>query len=309
VFALAATMCVMLAGALPWSDPAQWADAAGVPAGADAPTWATAIRAALAADPDQRPSAEDFAASLRRSGAAPGVTFHGARVDLRAFIPRRVRRLAASNTDAMSDGAHVSTGRAAPPPRRSRLRRFGRRHRGAVGTVVALVAVAVAGGTYAAAAGHTENAAASGPAPESVSPRMLQLMQGAKAASQTFLHKVGAGDISACSVVTGSNVVTTDLGPAPITCTDLVNRRSTLMSPAALTSMRTATVLEVASLSDPSARTGDNASPGGSPTSSGDPVALVTLPYVPALQHELARLEITMSFHNGRWWVSQVVVG
>jgi hypothetical protein len=235
------------------------------------------------------------------------VTFHGARVDLRAFIPRRVRRLAASNTDAMSDGPHVSAGRAAAPPRRSRIRRFARRHRGAVGTIAALVAVAAAGVGYAAVAGRTPNAEASGPTPATVSPRMLELMQGAKVAGQTFLNKVGAGDVSACSVVTGSNVVSTDLGPAPITCTDLVSRRATLMSAAALTAMRTATVLEVASLTDPAAQAGANAGTGASPA--GDPVALVDLTYVPALQRKLDRLEITMTFHNGRWWVSRVVVG
>ena len=100
---------------LPWSDPVSWTDAAGLPSGAGIPGWVEVIRAALAVDPDQRPTAEEFAAGMR-SGADPAdepaaVT----RVDLRGLIPREVRRLAAYSVDAMNDGNTV-VARATPPP-------------------------------------------------------------------------------------------------------------------------------------------------------------------------------------------------
>ena len=111
VFGLAATICVARAGMLPWSDPVSWADAAGLPAGPAA--WVTAIRAALDPDPDGRPTAEEFASSMRSAPEADGTA--GARVDLRGLIPRQVRRLAAYSLDAMADAGAVSAGRAAPP--------------------------------------------------------------------------------------------------------------------------------------------------------------------------------------------------
>lgn len=111
VFGLAATICVARAGMLPWSDPVSWADAAGLPAGPAA--WVTAIRAALDPDPDGRPTAEEFATSMRSGPEADGTA--GARVDLRGLIPRQVRRLAAYSLDAMADAGAVSAGRAAPP--------------------------------------------------------------------------------------------------------------------------------------------------------------------------------------------------
>lgn len=140
VFALAATICVALAGVLPWSDPVSWADAADVPSGPDAPGWASAIRAALAADPDQRPTAEDMANALRApvttpmskntavpmdasmaravaggGGAGkPSIDRPAVKVDLRGLIPRQVRRLAAQSVDAMADGRSQVVGRAAP---------------------------------------------------------------------------------------------------------------------------------------------------------------------------------------------------
>jgi hypothetical protein len=115
VFSLAATICVARAGMLPWSDPVSWADAAGLPSGAGVPGWVEVIRAALAANPDQRPTAEEFAAGMR-SGADPAEEPAGAaRVDLRGLIPREVRRLAAYSVDAMNDGSTV-VARATPPP-------------------------------------------------------------------------------------------------------------------------------------------------------------------------------------------------
>lgn len=115
VFSLAATICVARAGMLPWSDPVSWADAAGLPSGAGIPGWVEVIRAALAANPDQRPTAEEFAAGMR-SGADPAEEpAAAARVDLRGLIPREVRRLAAYSVDAMSDGSTV-VARATPPP-------------------------------------------------------------------------------------------------------------------------------------------------------------------------------------------------
>ncbi len=115
VFSLAATICVARAGMLPWSDPVSWADAAGLPSGAGIPGWVEVIRAALDANPDQRPTAEEFAAGMR-SGADPAEEPTGAtRVDLRGLIPREVRRLAAYSVDAMNDGSTVVAW-ATPPP-------------------------------------------------------------------------------------------------------------------------------------------------------------------------------------------------
>jgi serine/threonine protein kinase len=121
VFSLAATICVARAGMLPWSDPVSWADAAGLPSGGRLPGWVEVIRAALAANPDQRPTAEEFAAGMRDGddpAADPAVP---TRVDLRGLIPREVRRLAAYSVDAMNDGSTV-VARATPPPTINRRR-------------------------------------------------------------------------------------------------------------------------------------------------------------------------------------------
>lgn len=112
VFGLAATMCVVLAAALPWADPATWADVAELPSGPDAPPWVTAVRDALSADPDQRPNAEEFAAALRAPQDVSLTEFYGTRVDLRSLIPRQVRRLSAFSVVAMADET-PATGRAA----------------------------------------------------------------------------------------------------------------------------------------------------------------------------------------------------
>lgn len=115
VFSLAATICVARAGMLPWSDPVSWADAAGLPSGAGIPGWVEVIRAALSANPDRRPTAEEFAAGMR-SGADPAdEPAAAARVDLRGLIPREVRRLAAYSVDAMNEGNTV-VAQATPPP-------------------------------------------------------------------------------------------------------------------------------------------------------------------------------------------------
>lgn len=115
VFGLAATVCVARAGMLPWSDPVSWADAAGLPSGGSLPEWVEVIRAALSANPDERPTAEEFAAGIRSGDEpadAPGLA---ARVDLRGLIPREVRRLAACSVDAMVDGGTVVVAQAVPP--------------------------------------------------------------------------------------------------------------------------------------------------------------------------------------------------
>ncbi len=115
VFSLAASICVARAGMLPWSDPVSWADAAGLPSGAGIPGWVEVIRAALAVDPDRRPTAEEFAAGMRSGADSAEEPGRAARVDLRGLIPREVRRLAAYSVDAMSDGNTV-VARATPPP-------------------------------------------------------------------------------------------------------------------------------------------------------------------------------------------------
>ncbi len=114
VFALAATICVALAGVLPWSDPVNWADAAGLAGGPTAPRWATAIRSALDPNPDKRPTAEEMAEALRSPAAPLPDRPRAAKVDLRGLIPRKVRRLAAYSIDAMADDPSPVIGRAAP---------------------------------------------------------------------------------------------------------------------------------------------------------------------------------------------------
>jgi hypothetical protein len=131
VFGLAATICVARAGMLPWSDPVSWADAAGLPV--EGEVWADAIRAALDADPDRRPTAEEFAAAMREAPETTGDET-AARADLRGLIPRAVRRLAAYSIDAMADAGPLIVARVAPPaaptddsPRRRMLTRLASR--------------------------------------------------------------------------------------------------------------------------------------------------------------------------------------
>jgi len=114
VFSLAASMCVILAGSLPWADPATWADIADLPSRPDAPPWALAVRDALSADPDQRPNAEEFAGALRDPENVSLVEFPGVKVDLRSLIPRQVGRLSAFSTEAMAGDEAPATGRARP---------------------------------------------------------------------------------------------------------------------------------------------------------------------------------------------------
>jgi hypothetical protein len=114
VFSLAATICVARAGMLPWSDPISWADAAGLPSGRRRPGWVEVTRAALEANPDRRPTAEEFATGMRDGDDPADDAAAAARVDLRGLIPREVRRLAAYSVDAMYDGSMVVA--SATPP-------------------------------------------------------------------------------------------------------------------------------------------------------------------------------------------------
>jgi|GEM_PF-6502003 len=115
MFSLAATICVARAGMLPWSDPVSWADAAGLPSGEGIAGWVEVIRAALDPNPDERPTAEEFAAGMRSGDDPADDTAAAPRVDLRGLIPREVRRLAAYSVDAMNDGSTVVAS-ATPPP-------------------------------------------------------------------------------------------------------------------------------------------------------------------------------------------------
>ncbi len=315
VFALAATMCVAIAGALPWSDPTTWADAARLPSGPDAPDWVKAIRAALDADPDQRPNAEEFAHVLRRVAGPVTVGFHGAKVDLRALIPRTVRRLAASSVDAMSEGDGRASGRATAPGSRvvARARRGARTRQMVVGFAATAVLLIVAVTAFSLL-GRASNAVANGPTGGGtlVPQQTLLLMAGAREASESWLHRVAAGDASACQAVRGARIVTTAPGTTPVTCGDLVAHRATLLPPKAITAMRSATVLEVTGLTVGMHGTSTpvRETPATSDNGSGtdDAYAYVSLPYVPALASTLHRLEITMTFRDGHWWVASVVV-
>lgn len=319
VFALAATLCVALAGALPWSDPITWADAASLPSTPDAPGWVTTIRAALAADPDQRPSAEEFAHALRSQADEVMLDFHGAKVDLRALIPRTVRRLAANNMDAMADGVRPTWGRARAQVVRptKTVRRDARTRRVLVPVVGAAVLVAATLTSFVLFHRHSTHAATNGPAQSAPSQETLRLMAGAREASEAWIREIGAGDAAACQLMRGRNqVITAGRVATPMSCGDLLTHRSTLLPANALTAMRSATVLEVTGLttgltseSNPreSAPTTIETSDNG--VSHEDAYAFVTLPYVPSLETALHRLEITMTYQDGRWWVAAVDVG
>ena len=306
VFALAATICVALAGILPWSDPTTWADAADVPNGADAPPWATILRSALAADPDRRPSAEEFAAALRLPSAEPTALFHQAKVDLRGLIPRSARRLAAASIDAMTDAVVPARGRAVAPsedvPFR-RARRILREHR--VNLAIAALVVLAAGvfvwhhlsaDTTPPIAGRLPAVGMTGE-----TNNMSTLMDQARVEAQTFLHQVGAGTTSGCLAVQGTQNISTPGSSAPIDCEDLMAHVTTLLTPAARTALQHAQVIQAVGIASGDLE-GDNTGSGA------DPQAFVSIAYVPSLATSLNRLELTLDYHDRQWFVIMLVM-
>jgi hypothetical protein len=222
-----------------------------LPRGPEVPGWVTAIRSALAVDPDQRPTAEEFARALRQPSQRVPIMFHGAKVDLRAFIPRAVRRLAANNIDAMANGGHPAVGRA-PAPAHTPAVTVGhgaRTRKTLVGVAATAVLVICTIVTFSQLAG-TEDAVANGPLtyPAGMSPRTLLLLSGARDASQAWLQKVGTGDMTACEAMRGNRVITTASSTTPISCGYLVANRAVLLPAKAVDAMRSATVLEVTGL-------------------------------------------------------------
>lgn len=312
VFALAATICVALAGVLPWSDPVGWADAAGLAGGAQAPRWVTAVRAALDADPDKRPTAENLAEALRSPAAPLPDRPPGAKVDLRGLIPRQVRRLAAYSIDAMADGPTPSVGRAKPGPgpgpvspvpvQRRRIREVVRAHRAASGLVATVTTALVATGVYAWAAHGTPSVAAApqGPTPAEIQAAaniaQMTLLAGARQAGETFIHNLGGGSKLTCANAHNAEVVATRKSQTAITCTDLVAHEKTLLSSRTLLEMRTARVLQAVGYD-----TGTVADP--------DPHAIISLLYVPDLQGVLKSFEMVMTYHDEQWWVVEVTFG
>jgi hypothetical protein len=308
VFALAATVCVALAGVLPWSDPVSWADAAGLDGGPDAPRWVTAIRAALNADPDKRPSAEEMAEALRSPAAPLPDRPPGAKVDLRGLIPRKVRRLAAYSIDAMADGPTPVVGRAKPgskggdaapedavrKSRGARLAALIRSHR-AVAAVVGMVAALLVGvGAYAwAVSGGSsgpDRPAATRPGDDAV---LAALLTGAREAGEDFLHNVGNASSDTCATVHGDAVVTVPHSTAPVTCEYLVAHAARLLSSHAVVKMRTARVTQAVGYNN-----------GGIPDP--DPHAVITLVMVPDLQGVLSQFEMVLTYRDGQWWVVRV---
>jgi len=301
VFALAATLCVALAGVLPWSDPATWADAAGVPSGRKAPAWAQSLRAALSPDPSARPATAELATALRSARIEPVADFHPAKADLRGLIPRRARRLAAVSVDAMADADAPASGRAVVPSasRLTRARAVVRRH----STLVAAALVILALGSFAAvkylggsgdSSGTQASAYGSGATGSDA-----HLLGEARSLSESFLHRVGSGDASVCSLVHGVNNVSVPMSPAPISCQYLMANESQLLTPAQLAGMRNAHVLEAVSITSGSL---------GAEGTAGTGNAFVSLPYVPSLANTFNRLEITMIYHDGGWYVAQVTL-
>jgi hypothetical protein len=297
-------MCVAMAGVLPWSDPTTWADAADLPSGAAAPLWALILRAALNTDPDQRPAAEEFAEALRLSTPDRIPDFSGRKVDLRGLIPRAARRLAATSIDAMADAPVLRPGRATAASDRLRLRQaraVARRHRTPI--LSAITALALVGSVllYQHVGNGTTDASANAPsaASTSVSARTLALMTSARDTAQTFLNKVGAGDKSACDYIHGSDNVTTPASPAAINCSYLMANETVLLTPLVRSRLSDAHVLEAVGISG-GAINGDNGDE--------DVNAFVSLPYVPSLSGILNRLELTMTYHLGQWYVVQAIL-
>lgn len=308
VFALAATVCVALAGVLPWSDPVSWADAAGLEGGPDAPRWVMTIRAALHADPDRRPSAEEMAEALRSPASPLPDRPRGAKVDLRGLIPRKVRRLAAYSIDAMADGPTPVVGRAKPgaertrapedaPPKspRSRLAALVRAHRWGAAVVALCTAALVGAGAYAWAVSGSPSAP-SGRTPtaqHSDDAVLAALLTGARDTGEQFLHNVGNASQDTCAVVHGDAIVTVPHSTAPISCDYLVAHAPRLLGSQAVVQMRTARVSQAAGYDG-----------GGVPDP--DPHAVITLPSVPELQTVFSSLEMVLTYHEGQWWVVRV---
>ena len=308
VFALAATVCVALAGVLPWSDPVSWADAAGLEGGLGAPRWMTTVRAALDADPDRRPSAEEMAEALRSTAAPLLERPPGAKVDLRGLIPRKVRRLAAYSIDAMADGPTPVVGRAKPGAKttgaapedavtrspRSRLAALIRSHRVAAGALGAVAALLLGAGAYAlAVSGGSSGTGKPGAVATTDAAVLAALLTGARETGENFLHDVGNGSADACATAQGNTTITVPHSTAPVTCAYLVAHAARLLSDQAVLAMRTAEVTQAAGYDT-----------GGIP----DPLphAVITLPAVPALQSVFTRFEMDLTYQEGQWWVMQV---
>ena len=328
VFALAATICVALSGVLPWSDPMTWADEAGLPDGPDAPRWVLAIRDALVADPAQRPRAEEFAAALRSPDEPVRAEFHGQKVDLRSFIPRQVRRLAAYSIDAMADGVAPALGRATPnhgstgrtgtyrsnpvPAKKPLAARLGgvvRAHRTAAGVIATILAILIATGVYAWTGRSSPSAAANTvPVPNPAASasaaaiQTLTLLSGARQTGEEFLHGLGIRDATTCALVHGTRIVTTAHSTKPITCTDLFAHATTLIGTKALVAMRRVVVSQAVSFAG-------GAFPGSAGSGDPDPHAFISLAYVPGLASTLRQFEMILTYHDDQWWIVQVTFG
>jgi hypothetical protein len=308
VFALAATICVALAGVLPWSDPTTWADAAAVPSGSDAPPWATILRSALSADPDRRPSAEEFASALRLPGAEPSALFHHAKVDLRGLIPRSARRLAATSIDAMADAVMPARGRAVAPKEDVPLRRTrnilrNNRMLAGLGVVVLLTAVAIT--SYRLSTPDPKVAAGQLPAVGGSAPpnNMVAIMEGARTEAQTFLHQVGSDDAAACTLVHGTSNILAPQATDPIDCTELMKNAKTLLSATLRDGLQKAEVLQAVGIAS-----GDLNGQNDGTGVQADQQAFVSIAYVPSLAPSLEQMELTLDYHDGQWFVIQFVM-
>ena len=301
VFALAATLCVALAGTLPWSDPTTWAQAAGVPDGKRAPAWATVLRGALSEDPARRPDARTLAGALRLAPGTPRPDTLGPRLDLRGLIPRAARRLAATSIDAMAEGVAPVSGRAVvseDPIRFRRTRAVFRNHAKGIVTT-AIVAIMVGCALFRLSTNTNGDGSAPRAYGSDTSGQTQALMSGARAATETFLHRLGAGDHAACAQAPGASLISVPTSSAPVSCAYLLAHETALLSAGQRTALRSAKVLAAVGVASGS----DNGD-----TATGSTNAFVSLPYVPSLGKTFNRVEITLSYRSGSWSVVEVTL-
>ncbi|HEY7176950.1 MAG TPA: hypothetical protein VH442_18720, partial [Micromonosporaceae bacterium] len=120
-----------------------------------------------------------------------------------------------------------------------------------------------------------------------------ELLAGARVAGQVFLRGAGAGDTTVCSNAIAGDIVTARKSPGPIDCRDFVHHVGYLLGAKSATAMTKATVVGAVSYAN------------GSTANGAYPGAFISLPYVPDLRNDLTKLELVLTYRDGRWWVVQ----
>jgi hypothetical protein len=214
--------------------------------------------------------------------------------------------LAATSVDAMADAVKSGQSRAVAAVEQIRFRRtrvFVREYQGAISVAAIVIVLFGAFAIYSwTDGGQGTSARAPVPPPSAASARTLALMASARKTSETFLHRVGAAERSACTAVHGTENITTPSSSAPVSCSYLIAHDSRLLSSLVRSRLRTAHVLEAVGV------TSGSSGEGVDEIGSGDVNAFVSLPYVPSLRGALNQLEITMTYHSGKWFVVRVTL-